>query len=151
MANEHMSENRHELDHDPLPLKVYLGVLGSLGFLTFVTVWIAQFDFGFWTVPIAMAVATIKAALVIMYFMNLKQDGGFSAVAFFTGFFFLVVFTLPTLWDRETRESLDPDRGGVVQHTRPGFPPQVTGEGAPAAAPEGDEAADEGSEPVAAD
>ncbi len=146
MRKEQLSENRHELDHDPLPLKVYLGVLGSLGFLTFVTVWIAQFDFGFWTVPIAMLVATIKAALVIMYFMNLKQDGGMNAVAFFTGFFFLVVFTLPTLWDRETRDSLDPDRAAIVQHTRPGFPPQVTGEGAPAAVE-----ADEGSEPIAAD
>lgn len=133
MAQHHHNDNPHELDHDPLPAKVYVGVLASLGLLTFITVWIAQFDFGVWTVPIAMLIATTKASLVIMYFMNLKQDGGMNAVAFFAGFFFLVIFAIPTLWDRETRDVLDPDRGGVVEHTRAGFPPQVNGT-APAAA-----------------
>jgi cytochrome c oxidase subunit 4 len=144
MAHHH-NDNPHELDHDPLPAKVYVGVLASLALLTFVTVWIAQYDFGMWTVPIAMLIATIKASLVIMYFKNLKQDGGFNAVAFFAGLFFLLVFTAPTLWDRETRHVVDPDRAAEVHHTRPGYPPQVTGE-KPAETP----AAKEG-EPVAAD
>lgn len=136
MAYENPDHGKQELDHDPLPLKVYLGVLGSLGFLTFVTVWIANFDFGAWNLPIAMVVAVAKASLVVMYFMNLKYDSRFNAVVFLAGFFFLIVFTIPTLWDRETRQSLDPSRGSVVEHTRHGFPPQVTGQGAPAAAEE---------------
>lgn len=134
MAYQDPHHGKEELDHDPLPLKTYLGVLGSLGVLTFLTVYVTHFDFGMWDLPIAMVIAVAKASLVVMYFMNLKYDSKINTVFFLTGFFFLVVFTIPTLWDRETRQSLDPDRGAVVEHTRHGYPPQVTGEGLPAAA-----------------
>lgn len=146
MAHHHHSENIHEVDHEPLPTKVYVGVLVGLAFLTFVTVWVAQFDFGILNVPIALAVATMKASLVILYFMNLKYDKGFNAVAFLAGFIFLVVFALPTLWDRETRDALDPDRNVIVHHTRPGYPPQVTGE-----KPAEPKAEEKAAEPVVAD
>lgn len=124
MANE--QQNLNEVNHEPLPLRVYLGVFGALLVLTFITVWIAQFDFGIWTLPIAMLVAASKASLVVLYFMNLKYDSRFNAFIFSVGLFFLFVFVGPTLWDRETRLHLGEERGEVVEVTRPGYPPGVS-------------------------
>lgn len=123
---ENQNTNLNEVDHEPVPLKVYLGVLGGLFFLTFITVWIAQFDFGSFNLAVAMVVAVAKASLVVLFFMNLKYDSRFNAFVFFVGLFFLMVFIGPTLWDRQTRADLDPARGGVVKVTRDGFPPGVS-------------------------
>lgn len=123
---ENQQTNRNEVNHEPLPMKIYLGVLGGLFFLTFITVWIAQFDFGRFNLAVAMLVATAKAALVVLYFMNLRYDSRFNAFIFFVGLFFLFVFVGPTLWDRETRADVDPDRGGMVKVSREGFPPGVS-------------------------
>ncbi len=119
--------NIDELDHDPLPVKTYLAVFGGLLFLTFITVFIAQFHFGEWNLVVAMAVAIAKASLVVLYFMGLKHDGDkFNAVVFLTGLFFLGVFVGPTMWDHYTRDKVDADRGTYVKVTRDGYPPGVS-------------------------
>ena len=46
--------------------------------LTVVTVGVAQFDFGNWNIIVAMFVASIKAALVAMFFMHLKYEDPFT-------------------------------------------------------------------------
>lgn len=101
-----------ELHHEPLPVKMYIGVFASLLFLTFVTVFIANFHFGEFNLIVAMAVAVAKASLVVLYFMNLKHDHDrFNGVIFCTGLFFLLVFIAPTMWDARTRGDVDPQRG----------------------------------------
>lgn len=117
------SENIDELDHDPHPLRVYLGVLGGLLFLTVVTVWVSFLNMGL--MP-AMIVAVMKALLVLLYFMNLRFDDRINTVIFLTGLFFLIVLIGPTIWDRETRRDLDPLRGETHKVTRPGYPPGVS-------------------------
>ena len=101
-----------EVNHEPLPLKVYVGIFVALLFLTFVTVWVAQFDWGRWDVLVAMTVAVIKASLVALYFMNLKHDPDkINRIVFILGLTFLAIFLIPTMWDHFTREAVDPDRG----------------------------------------
>lgn len=60
--------------------------------LTVVTVWVAQVDFGFMNVIIAMGIATIKAGLVLAYFMHLKYDDRLYLALVLTsvGFLFLL-------------------------------------------------------------
>ena len=53
---------------------MFLGVLLALLFLTFITVWVAQFDFGSANMLIAMSIASVKASLVIGFFMHLKYE-----------------------------------------------------------------------------
>jgi cytochrome c oxidase subunit 4 len=83
-----MSEHEHHV----LPFKLYLQIFLTLVCLTFITVWVAQYNFG-GTINtiIAMAVATVKATLVALYFMHLKYDDKTNAVCLLAGVFFLVV------------------------------------------------------------
>lgn len=62
-----------ELGHI-VPYKVYVTVLSILIFLTIVTVWVSQYDFGTMNMVVAMGVASIKALLVALFFMHLKYE-----------------------------------------------------------------------------
>jgi cytochrome c oxidase subunit 4 len=50
-------------------------VLVILLFLTFITIFITQFDLQVWNVTIALVVACVKVFLVLSYFMHLKYEG----------------------------------------------------------------------------
>lgn len=58
-----------------LPTKTYVSTLGALLVLTVITVAVANFDFGDWNAVVAMLIASIKAALVMCFFMHLKFEG----------------------------------------------------------------------------
>ena len=42
--------------------------------LTALTVFVAQYNFGVWATPIALIIASVKASLVLLFFMHLKYD-----------------------------------------------------------------------------
>ena len=90
-------------DHHVVPLKTYIIIFSALVFLTLVTVWTAGMDFGKLNMVVAMFIATLKASLVLLYFMHLKYDGWINRVIFATGFFFLLVFLGLSLMDILTR------------------------------------------------
>ena len=58
-----------------LPFKVYGWTLAILLFLTVVTVWVSQIDLGSMNAVVAILVASIKAGLVMCFFMHLKFEG----------------------------------------------------------------------------
>tara|TARA_B100001996_G_scaffold369732_1_gene343424 strand:- start:781 stop:1062 length:282 start_codon:yes stop_codon:yes gene_type:complete len=74
-----------------------------LMFLTFITVWIAQFDFGALNVPIALLIASVKAGVVALYFMHLKYEDGmtwiFATYPIFL-LFLLIGFTVIDMFSR---------------------------------------------------
>lgn len=74
------------------PLSTYLKVYGALIFLTFITVWIAQFNFGVLNTPIAMLIATIKVLIVMYWFMHLNHDTLLNKIVIGSAFFFVFVF-----------------------------------------------------------
>lgn len=74
-----------------VPFSIYVKVLLSLLTLTALTVAVAQLDFGILNTVIALGIATIKAALVLLFFMHLKYDDKIFLVIFLTGVFFLIV------------------------------------------------------------
>ena len=86
-----------------IPFKVYIKVLSALLVLTVITVAVAQVDFGVLNAVIAMGIATVKAALVLLYFMHLKYDDQTYLVIFLAGVFFLVVIFLFCEFDLITR------------------------------------------------
>lgn len=73
--------------------------------LTAITVWVSYYNFGNWNVFVAMLVATIKGALVCLYFMHLKYDNRVNQVVFASAFFFLAIFVGLTASDELTRVS----------------------------------------------
>ena len=81
----------HSDSHNHPTLMTFVNVLLALLVLTVITVVVAQFDFGALNTLVAMFVASIKAALVLLYFMHLKYDNLEYPVVFFVGVFFLFV------------------------------------------------------------
>lgn len=80
--------------------KIWLALLA----LTGVTVGVASFDFGYLNVLAAMAVASAKALLVVLFFMHLKYENRllgafvllvFAILAIFIGFTFFDVAWRP--------------------------------------------------------
>ena len=85
----------HGTGHHITPLSTYLKVLGALLVLTVITVAVAKpvtgVDFGILNAAVAMAIASVKAGLVLLIFMGLKFDDKLYLVLFFTSIFFLVI------------------------------------------------------------
>lgn len=77
--------------HHIIPFKVYINVLLALLVLTVITVGAARIDFGALNTVIALGIASVKAGLVLAYFMHLKYDDKTYLVAFGAGIFFLVL------------------------------------------------------------
>lgn len=89
--------------HHVVPLKTFVNVLVALLFLTVITVAVAQVDFGALNTFVAMFIASIKAGLVLAYFMHLKYDDKLYLLVFFLGIFFLIVMYFFSQLDIVTR------------------------------------------------
>lgn len=82
-----------------MPWPLLVAVFAALIALTVATVAATWFDLGSANLLIAMVIATVKASLVVLYFMHLRYDHPFNAVIFVTGLLFLALFLSLTLLD----------------------------------------------------
>lgn len=99
-----MSHDSHH-GHHIIPLKVLVTVFAALVVLTVVTVLTAKFvDLGPLNLPLAIAIATTKAGLVVAFFMALKYDNKVNTLAFAIGTMFVIVFLTFTLFDTAFRD-----------------------------------------------
>lgn len=96
-----MSEEVHQ--PEIVPVSTYLAIFGALIALTLITVWVATIDLGDMNVVVAMIVATIKAVLVLLFFMHLRHSGKFLWVVLGFSFGFLALLVALTLGDVFTR------------------------------------------------
>jgi cytochrome c oxidase subunit 4 len=86
-----------------IPQKVYYLVFVTLILLTLVTVDVAFYNFGFLNIYIAMGIATIKALVVVLYFMHLRYSPRLTWIFAGAGFLWLVILFVLTLSDYLTR------------------------------------------------
>jgi cytochrome c oxidase subunit 4 len=99
-----------------MPIPVLLAVFFTLVFLTIVTVAQANFDFGRFDVAIVMVIATIKAGLVMAFFMHLAYDKPFNIIVFMSSFVFVALFVIFTLSDsQQTSKDFEP----VIEEVAP--------------------------------
>lgn len=108
MADQHHDDHHddHGLAHTA-SLKVLLGTGGALLFLTLITVAATLVDFGSSiNLAVAMAIAAVKATLVVLFFMHLKYDKIFHSVIFVGAVATAALFVAFALMD-----------GGQYQHT----------------------------------
>lgn len=117
MSHDHSDHAHDDYVHHPhvLPLKIYFGVAAALLFLTWVTVAVSYFDAGPFQVPIALAVASLKASLVALFFMHLKYEDKFYGLVFVAAFIFLSLFFIFTLADTERRGEVDVLEQGTIE------------------------------------
>ncbi|MEQ8456082.1 MAG: cytochrome C oxidase subunit IV family protein [Sandaracinaceae bacterium] len=148
-----MAEHTHEHANDGSvhvhihPVKFYAGILGALMFLTVVTVAASYVDIdgflamgaevegvGAWNLIVAILIATMKASLVVLFFMHLKDDSRFNALVFVGSLLFVGVFFAYTMNDTGTRGAtgdryngvhIDPDTG---ERAPGGIPAPIPGE-----------------------
>ena len=100
----HGQPQGHDDHHDHVvPLKIYGAIFTTLMLLTLVTLDIAFYNFGMLNVSIALAVATTKATLVILYFMHVRYAPPLTAVFAGVGFVYLAILVFFTLSDFLTR------------------------------------------------
>lgn len=82
-----------------VPFRVLAAVFGALLVLTVLTVAATKVDLGNWNLWLAMGIATVKAALVVLYFMHMRYDHPFNAVVFVTALAFVALFVSFALMD----------------------------------------------------
>lgn len=100
LPSQNSKEQHH---HHMIPLQTYLNVFAILIVLTVVTVGASRIDFGPMNAVIAFAIASVKAGLVLAYFMHLKYDNMMNRVIIASGAFFLLVLYIFLLVDDVTR------------------------------------------------
>ena len=81
----------------------YLIIFAILLVLTAVTVFAAFVDFGVFNTVIALAIAVVKAVLVILFFMHLKESSGLLKLFVIAAFVFVGVMIGMTFNDFATR------------------------------------------------
>ncbi len=95
----HGDDHEHGLSH-VASMRVLLATGGSLLTLTLVTVMATRVNFGAnINLAIAMAIAVLKATLVILFFMHLKYDRLFHTVIFLSAICAASLFVGFTLMD----------------------------------------------------
>ncbi|HYQ15648.1 MAG TPA: cytochrome C oxidase subunit IV family protein, partial [Polyangiaceae bacterium] len=104
----HGDGHDHGLAHT-MPIPLLFGVLVALLVLTIATVAVTSIDLGAQgNLMVAMAIATVKAALVCTFFMHLLWDKKFNLVLFLTSVLFLILFLSMTTADRgENQHAID--------------------------------------------
>ena len=103
-AHAHGGHDDHGLAHT-MPVSLLVGVLAALMFLTIVTVAVTRVDLGSQgNLIVAMVIATIKAGLVVTFFMHLLWDKKFHLILFLTSVLFLILFMSLSINDRSEYE-----------------------------------------------
>lgn len=103
-ASSHDNAHGHhdgEFAH-PASIRMLLTVFFVLVGLTLLTVYQSSFDLGGAEVWASLFIATIKASLVILFFMHLLYDKPFNAILFISSLIFVTLFLGFTLLDAKT-------------------------------------------------
>ena len=99
--------------------KIYTANLFALLFLTVVTVAAASFNFGSANVVIALAIASVKAILVGLFFMHLLWDKPVNAIILVAAFLFLGIFLMFDFIDVGSRVVFAPRNTAPMENATP--------------------------------
>jgi cytochrome c oxidase subunit 4 len=97
--NEHAQNGEHHI----VGPTVYVAILFSLLVGTGLTVWASFLELGPWNPIIALAIATAKAMLVVLFFMHVKYSTKLTKLTVFAGIFMFLVLISMTLSDYISR------------------------------------------------
>lgn len=102
VSSDHGSDHGHGHDGEfahPAPLSMLFGVFFALVALTLLTVYQSTLDLGNYEIWLSLAIATVKAALVILFFMHMLWDKPLNAIIFLSTLIFVALFLGFTLLD----------------------------------------------------
>lgn len=96
-----MSE--HEHSEHIVPPGIYLAIIITLMVLTTVTVAAAFVNLGRLNIVVALTIATVKATLVVLFFMHAKYSPKRTKLVIMAGIFWLAILLFMTLSDYVSR------------------------------------------------
>ena len=96
-----MSEQEHA-DHI-VPPGVYAGIISALLILTAATVAAAFVNLGRYNIVVALVIATVKATLVVLFFMHAKYVPKRTKLVIMAGIFWLALLLFMTMSDYISR------------------------------------------------
>ena len=96
-----MSSDEHR--QHVIPGAVYVGIWAILMVLTAVTVFASFLELHEWNIVLALVIATIKATLVVLFFMHLYYSSKLTKVTVIAAMFFLFLLLALSLTDYLTR------------------------------------------------
>ncbi|MGB8261433.1 MAG: cytochrome C oxidase subunit IV family protein [Terracidiphilus sp.] len=97
-----MSEHNENTHHIVSPM-VYVVILLALLVGTGLTVWASFWEMGVWNPIVALAIATTKMMLVVLYFMHVKYSSKLTKLTIFSGVFMFLTLVGMTLADYISR------------------------------------------------
>ncbi|HUJ95238.1 MAG TPA: cytochrome C oxidase subunit IV family protein [Terriglobales bacterium] len=87
-----------------LSSKLYIGIWATLMCLTVITAAVSFIDLGPFNTVVALVIATVKASLVILFFMHVKYTHErMTKVVIVAAFFFLLLLLALSMADYTTR------------------------------------------------
>jgi cytochrome c oxidase subunit IV len=95
--------SEHEHTEHIVPPKIYLTIILTLLVLTGATVWAAYVDLGRFNIVVALAIATVKATLVVLFFMHAKYVPKRTQLVIIAGIFWLALLLFMTMSDYISR------------------------------------------------
>lgn len=96
------SEPTHSEFHIVSP-KIYLVIAGCLLVLTAATTAISYVELGVFNAVVALAIAVLKATLVVLFFMHIKYSSKLTKLTVASGIFTFLVLITMTMTDYLTR------------------------------------------------
>jgi len=105
------------------PMTTYYKVFGALLVLTGLTYAVSYMSLGPASLPVAILVAVVKAALVCGYFMHLKYDDRYHVFVFLSTLIFVGIFFTFTIFDLSSRAKLNEEQGTFFRNTWDREPP----------------------------
>lgn len=132
IPSEKLHPDREHHAHSSIPYIVVWLVLLFFTGLTYVT---GTMHLGGWALPLALAIACVKSALVALIFMHLNESSGATRLVFVTALIFMALLMFFTLADVATRFKLATPAGapwgtersqpeGLLEHEMPAEPEQ---------------------------
>lgn len=97
-----LRQEEHEHEH-VVPKSVYVTIFGALMVLTAATVAVAYVDLGSMNIAVALAVAVVKASLVVLFFMHVKYSSRLVQLVVLASIVWLIILFGITLTDYVTR------------------------------------------------
>jgi cytochrome c oxidase subunit IV len=103
-------------EHHIVPPRTYLAVIVTLLALTGITVAAAYVPLGPFNIVVALGIATLKATLVVLFFMHAKYSGRRTQLVIIAGIFWLGLLLFMTLSDYVSRIDYRGKRFPIMQN-----------------------------------
>jgi cytochrome c oxidase subunit 4 len=110
-ADAHVEPSDGKVHAHISSLRFYVGIFFTLIFFTLLTVAVSDIHLGRLNLVVAVAIASAKASLVLLFFMHLRYDSKFYSMVLVVAVLFIGIFFAYTMNDTERRGEIDPDQG----------------------------------------